>query len=86
MNENTHVVMETGEPVPAPDRYERFGDHYAPVWEIPCGEICPMTGEVVDNAHGIPATIMCCGDVQPIKKLSWWQRRKAERKYAEACL
>lgn len=86
MNENTHIVMETGEPVPAPDRYERFENHYAPVWEIPCGEVDPMTGIVVDNVYGIPVTIVCSGDVRPIKKLNWWQRRRAERKYAEAGL
>ncbi|KKM77233.1 hypothetical protein LCGC14_1372090 [marine sediment metagenome] len=81
---NDHIVMETGEQVPAPDRYERFGDHYAPIWEFGPGEICPQTGEVIPE--GGFATVMCCGDVRPVKQLTWWERRKAARLYAEAGL
>ncbi len=81
---NDHIVMETGEQVPAPDRYERFGNHYAALWEFGPGEIFPQTGEIV--LAGDTATIMCCGDVRPVRQLTRRERRKAARLYAEAGL
>lgn len=93
----THVCAESGELVPEPTRYERFGDHVAPIWEFGPGDVCPQTGEVVPE--GGYSTVMCCSDVRPIpkvgggivrwlaaRKFQWWQRRMAESTYLAAGL
>ena len=97
IEELTHVVVETGELVPAPTRIEQFGEHSAPVWEFGPGDFCPQTGEIVPE--GGYSTVMCCSDVRPVpkrggglvrwlagRKFRWFQRRMAESKYLESGL